>query len=362
MAQQEGKYESGNAVRDTILHDQTGRMLKLYQEREKNRKKLAAAKKEIDQETETKRKFSHIETKFGGSSAEVFEEEFRRATVGLVSVEQFREKRRRVDELIRQSVAEPEVVKRKVVQKKCNAKLSFDDEEGDDEDDEAIEEEEIEEPKNSGFLGKNPFVDTSFLPDEARRLAIAEKKEKLTKEWIDNQEKLKKQIIKVQFSYWDGAGHRRSIDIQKGMTVKDFLTAAFKILEADFPDLRGKNQNGLIYIKEDLIIPTYCTFYDLIRSGAQGPHGYLFDYEFDSQGNTTSEPQTQGGNERHAGKVVDRRWYERNKHVFPASKWEHYDPNKKYERAAEIGKRNSKGKLGENFVGKEPETVPPPTK
>lgn len=27
------------------------------------------------------------------------------------------------------------------------------------------------------------------------------------------------------------------------------------------------------------------------------------------------------------GKVVERRWYEQNKHIFPASRWEIYDPN-----------------------------------
>ena len=29
-------------------------------------------------------------------------------------------------------------------------------------------------------------------------------------------------------------------------------------------------------------------------------------------------------------KVVDRRWYERNKHIFPASVWETFDPEKDY--------------------------------
>jgi len=29
-------------------------------------------------------------------------------------------------------------------------------------------------------------------------------------------------------------------------------------------------------------------------------------------------------------KVVDRRWYERNKHIFPASVWEEFDPTKDY--------------------------------
>jgi protein FAM50 len=30
--------------------------------------------------------------------------------------------------------------------------------------------------------------------------------------------------------------------------------------------------------------------------------------------------------ESHPGKVIERRWYERNKHIFPASRWEIYDP------------------------------------
>ena len=33
----------------------------------------------------------------------------------------------------------------------------------------------------------------------------------------------------------------------------------------------------------------------------------------------------------YAGKVVDRHWYNRNKHIFPASRWEVYDPDTNYE-------------------------------
>ena len=29
-------------------------------------------------------------------------------------------------------------------------------------------------------------------------------------------------------------------------------------------------------------------------------------------------------------KVVDRRWYKRNKHIFPASVWEEFEPAKDY--------------------------------
>jgi protein FAM50 len=30
-------------------------------------------------------------------------------------------------------------------------------------------------------------------------------------------------------------------------------------------------------------------------------------------------------------KVVDRRWYERNKHIFPASVWQEFDSDKDYQ-------------------------------
>ena len=39
-----------------------------------------------------------------------------------------------------------------------------------------------------------------------------------------------------------------------------------------------------------------------------------------------------GGWQSHAGKVVERHWYDKNKHIVPASRWEIYDPTKKWER------------------------------
>ena len=42
--------------------------------------------------------------------------------------------------------------------------------------------------------------------------------------------------------------------------------------------------------------------------------------------------------ESHPGKVVISSWYERNKHIFPANRWEMFDPSKDY------GKYTIKGK------------------
>jgi protein FAM50 len=36
------------------------------------------------------------------------------------------------------------------------------------------------------------------------------------------------------------------------------------------------------------------------------------------------------GSDPNSTKVVDRRWYEKNKHIFPASTWEDFDPTKDY--------------------------------
>ena len=40
----------------------------------------------------------------------------------------------------------------------------------------------------------------------------------------------------------------------------------------------------------------------------------------------------------HAGKVVLRSWYEKNKHIFPASRWEPYDPEKKWDKYTVSGR------------------------
>jgi protein FAM50 len=34
--------------------------------------------------------------------------------------------------------------------------------------------------------------------------------------------------------------------------------------------------------------------------------------------------------EAHAGKIVQKTWYEKHKHIFPANRWEMYDPLKEY--------------------------------
>lgn len=44
-------------------------------------------------------------------------------------------------------------------------------------------------------------------------------------------------------------------------------------------------------------------------------------------------------------KVVDRRWYERNKHIFPASLWHEYEPGKEFEERMSSTRRDAQGNV-----------------
>ena len=41
-------------------------------------------------------------------------------------------------------------------------------------------------------------------------------------------------------------------------------------------------------------------------------------------------------------KVVDRRWYERNKHIYPASLWKEYEPSKDFVKTV-LGRKDAQG-------------------
>jgi hypothetical protein len=73
------------------------------------------------------------------------------------------------------------------------------------------------------------------------------------------------------------------------------------------------------------------TFYDLIVTKAKGKSGPLWNWDVHDDIRMLADA-TKEKDESHAAKVVERRWYERNKHIFPASRWEVYDPNVKRDR------------------------------
>lgn len=195
-----------------------------------------------------------------------------------------------------------------------------------------VDEDEQEEKENEEILpikkkiAKNPNVDTSHLPDRERDERIKEERERLTKEWLEQQEIVKNQMMEVIYSYWDGSGHRKAIEVRKGCTIGQFLQFTKLQLQDEFPEIRGISSEDMIYVKEDMMIPHHITFYDLIITRARGKSGPLFHFDVHDDVRLVQDIRVEK-DESHPGKVLDRRWYDRNKHIFPASRWEIYDPN-----------------------------------
>lgn len=177
---------------------------------------------------------------------------------------------------------------------------------------------------------KDPNVDTSFLPDKDREQEEKTKRIRLEKEWKQRQLEIKQERLEITYSYWDGSGHRRTCHILKGSTVGDFLEVVRKDLAGQFRELGSVASDALLYVKEDLILPHDITFYDLIATKARGKSGPLFHFDVHDDVRVGPLDSRIEKDESHPGKVVERRWYERNKHIFPASRWEVYDPSKEY--------------------------------
>ncbi|KAL7540707.1 hypothetical protein ACHAWF_009273, partial [Thalassiosira exigua] len=226
--------------------------------------------------------------------------------------------------------------------KKRMAALSFaGDEELDDGDDGAAEGRGSETNDESGApsaqegetkrsITKNPEVDTSFLPDKEREERARSERERLRREWLDRQKATKEEALEITYSYWDGTGHRRTVRCKKGDTVARFLELVRSDLAREFREMGNVSSDALLYVKEDLIIPQDVSFYDLIATRARGKSGPLFNFDVHDDVRIGAVDARVEKDESHPGKVVERRWYDRNKHIFPASRWEIYDPAKEY--------------------------------
>uniref|UniRef100_A0A8D2GKE6 FAM50A/XAP5 C-terminal domain-containing protein n=1 Tax=Urocitellus parryii TaxID=9999 RepID=A0A8D2GKE6_UROPR len=156
-------------------------------------------------------------------------------------------------------------------------------------------------------LGKNPDVDTSFLPDQDRE-----------EEENSKQEKIKSEEIEITFSYWAGSGHQQTVKMERGNTMQLFLQKALEILHEDFSKLRSARVEHLI-------------FCDFIITKVRGKNWPLFNFDLHDDGRLLIDATVEKY-ESHAGKVVLRSWYEKNKHIFPVICWEPYDPEKKWDK------------------------------
>ncbi|RXK36382.1 protein FAM50 [Tremella mesenterica] len=269
----------------------------------------------------------HTADRFVGVT-ENLDERLKKSTIGLVTLSDFQKTKEGLLEETSQAVAKSlkdKAGKEKATKgkRKEKIKLSFEDEEPPPEPETAVETSEPETKKRR--FTKNPNVDTSFLPDREREERERVEREELRKVWLAQQEKIKQEPIEVTYSFWDGSGHRKSVEVKKGDDVATFLSKC----RLQFPELRATSVDNLMYIKEDLIIPHHYTFYDFIINKARGKSGPLFSFDVHDDIRMVADA-TKEKDESHAGKVVERSWYNRFKHIFPASRWEVYDPDKDY--------------------------------
>jgi protein FAM50 len=79
--------------------------------------------------------------------------------------------------------------------------------------------------------------------------------------------------------------------------------------------------------------------------------GLLFDYSNKPPVVDSNNPLSQPSDDQLEGadkdssetKVVDRRWYEKNKHIYPASLWHEYEPGKEFEEKMTSTRRDAQG-------------------
>uniref|UniRef100_A0A674HEZ3 Protein FAM50A n=1 Tax=Taeniopygia guttata TaxID=59729 RepID=A0A674HEZ3_TAEGU len=315
---------------------EAGRALQLMKKRERQREHMEQLRQRI-QENIVK---SNIDKKFS-AHYDAVEAELKSSTVGLVTLNDMKAKqealvkerekqlakREQSRELQLQLERQRERQRKQEAQRKISS-LSFSLGHEEEEEEEA---EAPEEAPKKRKLGKNPDVDTSFLPDREREEEENRLREELRQEWEAKQEKIKNEEIEITFSYWDGSGHRRTVKMKKGNTMQQFLQKALEILRKDFSELRSAGVEQLMYIKEDLIIPHHHSFYDFIVTKARGKSGPLFNFDVHEDVRLLSDATVEK-DESHAGKVVLRSWYEKNKHIFPASRWEPFDPEKRWDK------------------------------
>ena len=318
-------------------------------------KKRQAEQEEFELEKAKRKKSSQTACLTIGSKFQparigsVEEQAFKAKTVGLVSAKDFLNAAKEQEESANDAnkLKQPELTeeekqqqakqakkaakKKKKQKKKLASRLSFMDGDDDDDEEEGGEGDHGStgnQPKESKL--KDPTVDTSFLPDKQREESLKLQRQQLEQDWKTQQTGLKKEKLDITYSYWDGSGHRRSIVVTKGASVGEFLDQVRQDLAGDFKELRQVAADSLLYVKEDLILPHDITFYDLIVTKARGKSGPLFHFDVHDDVRIGAVDTRIEKEDSHPGKICERRWYERNKHIFPASRWELYDPAKEY--------------------------------
>ncbi|KAJ4398733.1 hypothetical protein N0V85_006200 [Neurospora sp. IMI 360204] len=229
-------------------------------------------------------------------------------------------------------------------------------------------------PKKKKLINTSAPIIPRALTKAALRREAAER-EAIRKEFLAKQAAVKAAEIAIPFVFYDGTNIPGGmVRVKKGDHAWLFLDKSRKVGAE-----RGVGQDkilnarrawarvsvdDLLLVRGSIIIPHHYEFYFFIINKTMGPgNKRLFDYSDDAplpsdpntstSSSSTPDPAAaaaaistpasrlaalpdimtlEGANDDPTfTKVVDRRWYQRNKHIYPASTWQEFDPEKDYQ-------------------------------
>ena len=226
------------------------RVMQLQKKREIQQEEIEIKKRKLADGL----KVENMEAKFS-AHYDAVENDLKASTVGLVTVKEMKTRQENAMMEYEKQLAMKNSQELKLLKKEEKARekarkkqsqqikaLSFNMNDDDEEEEEEEEEEDAKEDEDmlkKKRFGKNPDVDTSFLPDVERDEEENKLREELRQEWQESQRKLKAEEIEITFSYWDGSGHRRMTTMKKGQSIYQFLQKSLEDLRPDFPELRA---------------------------------------------------------------------------------------------------------------------------
>ncbi|ORY11871.1 XAP5, circadian clock regulator-domain-containing protein [Clohesyomyces aquaticus] len=218
-------------------------------------------------------------------------------------------------------------------------------------------------------LGANSRV--ALKPKAMTKSALmreAQEADLVRKNFLIMREAVKATEVVIPFVFYDGTnipgGRCR---IKKGEHIWLFLDRARKVGaelgvggDKSRRDWARVSVDDLMLVRGEIILPHHYEFYHFLANKVVGSNGPIFDYSdhptkgtpnpndedpaessnYDplerqdktkDKASSIPDSELEGFNEdATVTKVVDRRWYERNKHIFPASVWEEYNPDKDF--------------------------------